>query len=143
MPLGVKVPLALKRVAELAKRYPNVNVVLDHIGFPHPEQLPETFGLTPDHLALAGHKNVYYKYTTLLIEQVREAQVDLESFMRHMVGVYGADHMVWGTDVGNSEGDLLEYIKLALDSTKGLPLAQRKHIFYDTAAKVFVPGGRR
>jgi L-fuconolactonase len=142
MPIGDKVPMAMQRVGQLAKRYPNVNIVLDHIGFPHPEQLPDTFGLTPEHLGLAGHANVYYKYTTLLIEQLRAARVDLENFMHHMVGVYGADHIVWGTDVGNSEVDLTEYIKHALDSTASLKLAQRKSIFYDTAAKVFVPGGR-
>jgi predicted TIM-barrel fold metal-dependent hydrolase len=142
MPIGDRVPMAMKRVSELAKRFPNVNVVLDHIGFPQPEQLPDTFGLTPEHLALAGHKNVYYKYTTSLIERVRETKVDLKDFMHHMVGVYGADHMVWGTDVGNSEGDLMEYIKLALESTEGLTLAQRRDIFYDTAAKIFVHGGR-
>jgi predicted TIM-barrel fold metal-dependent hydrolase len=142
MPLGDKVPMAMKRVGELAARYPNVNIVLDHIGFPRPEAIPATFGLTPDHLALAARKNVYYKYTTLLIEQVQEAKVPIKDFMNHMVGVYGADHMVWGTDIGNSEVDLVEYIKHALDSTDGLELGQRKDIFYNTAKKVFVPGGR-
>jgi predicted TIM-barrel fold metal-dependent hydrolase len=142
MPLGAKVPAAMKRVGELAERFPNVNIVLDHIGFPHPETLPETFGLTPDHLALAKRKNVYYKYTTLLVEQVRDAKVSLNDFMHHMVGVYGADHMVWGSDIGNSEVDLVEYLKYALDSTEGLKPAQREDIFYNTAQRVFIPGGR-
>lgn len=142
MPLGDAVPQAMKRVGELAQRYPNVNIVLDHIGFPKPAEIPATFGLTPDHLALTQRKNVYYKYTTLLIEQLHEAKVDPTKFMHHMVSVYGADHMVWGTDIGNSEVDLVEYTKHALDSTEGLSLAQRKAIFYDTAMKVFVPGGR-
>jgi L-fuconolactonase len=142
MPLGDKVPVAMKRVGELAARFPNVNIVLDHIGFPHPETLPATFGLTPDHLALAKRKNVYYKYTTLLVEQVRDAKVSLKDFMSHMVSVYGADHMVWGSDMGNSEVDLNEYVRYALESTDGLTLSQRKDIFYNTARKVFIPGGR-
>jgi predicted TIM-barrel fold metal-dependent hydrolase len=142
MPLGDQVPLAMKRVGELAARYRNVNIVLDHIGFPQPKAIPATFGLTPHHLALAQRKNVYYKYTTLLIEQVQEAKVSLQGFMSHMVSVYGADHMVWGSDIGNSEVDLTAYIQHALDSTEGLKLAQRKDIFYNTARKVFVPGGR-
>ena len=142
MPLGNAIPQAMKRVSELAQRYPNVNIVLDHIGFPKPAEIPGTFGLTPDHLALARRKNVYYKYTTFLIEQVHEAKVDLTKFMHHMVGVYGADRMVWGTDIGNSEVDPAEYTRHALDSTDGLSLAQKKAIFYDTAMKVFVPGGR-
>jgi L-fuconolactonase len=142
MPLGKAVPQAMQRVSELAQRYPNVNIVLDHIGFPTPAEIPATFGLTPHHLALAQRKNVYYKYTTFLIEQIHEAKVDLTKFMHHMVGVYGADHMVWGTDIGNSEVDAVEYTRHALDSTDGLSLAQKKAIFYDTAMKVFVPGGR-
>lgn len=142
MPLGDKVPLAMKRVGELAARYPNVNIVLDHIGFPRPEALPATFGLTPEHLALTQRKNVYYKYTTFLIEQLEETKVSLKDFMTHVVGVYGSDHMVWGTDIGNSEVDVKDYVKRALDSTEGLKLAQRKDIFYNTAKKLFVPGGR-
>ena len=142
MPLGDKVPVAMKRVGELAERFPNVNIVLDHIGFPHPETLPATMGLTPDHLALAKRKNVYYKYTTLLIEQVRDAKVSLKDFVSHMVGVYGADHMVWGSDIGNSEVDLVEYVKIAVESTGGLKPGERKDLFYNTARKVFIPGGR-
>ena len=80
--------------------------------------------------------------TPLLIEQVRDAKVSLKDFMTHMAGVYGADHMVWGLDMGNSEVDLNEYVKYALESTDGLKLSQRKEIFYDTAQKVFIPGGR-
>ena len=59
-----------------------------------------------------------------------------------MVGVYGANHFVWGTDIGNSEVNDVEYVKHALDSADGLKLEQKKDIFYNTAKKVFVPGGR-
>jgi predicted TIM-barrel fold metal-dependent hydrolase len=142
MPLGDQIPQGMKRIGELAARYANVNIVLDHIGFPHPELLPATFGLTPDHMALAERKNVYYKYTTVLVEQIEQAKLDLKAFMHHMVGVYGADHMVWGSDVGNSSGDMIEHIRHALDSTEGLTPAQRKNIFYNTAKKVFIAGGR-
>jgi L-fuconolactonase len=142
MPLGTQVPQGLKRVAELAGRYPNAKIVLDHIGFPRPQELPKTFGLTPEHLALAAHKNVYYKYTTFLMEMIEEAKVPLKDFLHHMVSVYGADHFVWGTDIGNSEVNDVEYVKHALDSAEGLKLAQKKAIFYDTAKAVFIPGGR-
>jgi L-fuconolactonase len=142
MPLGVQMAPAMKRVGELAARYPNVKIVLDHIGFPDPAKIPGTFGLTPEHLALASHKNVYYKYTTLLIEQLLEAKVSLKGFLHHMVGVYGADHLVWGSDIGNSEVPLPEFVTHALDSADGLTLDQKKAVFYDTAQAVFIPGGR-
>ena len=149
MPLGPQIPLALKKVAEFADRYPNVKIVMDHIGFPHPENLPQTFGLTPEHTALAAHKNIYYKYTSFLISEMEvgakaagKPMVELKSFLHHMVGVFGADHLVWGSDYGNVEVDDVEYVKRALASADGLKSKDKEAIFYDTAKSVFVAGGR-
>jgi L-fuconolactonase len=141
MPGSEKASLAMTLIAKFADRYPNVNIVLDHIGFPRAE-ISATFGLSPEHLALAAHKNVYYKYTTLLIERMQAAAVPANDFLHYVVGVYGADHLVWGSDVGNSEGDFLTFVHHALESASGLPLAQQQAIFYDTAKSVFIPGGR-
>ena len=141
MPIGGSAPAAMKRVAELAVKYPNVNIVLDHIGFPKPEDSP-THGLSPEHYALARHKNVYYKYTTLLIEQLHAANVPLRPFLAHMVKTFGADQMVWGSDVGNTPHSMFGWVQYALDSAEGLPLKDQKALFHDTAERIFVPGGR-
>lgn len=149
MPLGTEIPQALKQVAEFADRYPNVKIVMDHIGFPRPEILPRTFGLTPEHVALAAHKNVYYKFTSFLITEMEagaqaagKPMVDLKPFLHHMVGVFGADHFVWGSDYGNVEGDDLGLVKRALEAAGGMNLGQKQDFFYNTAKSVFVPGGR-
>jgi L-fuconolactonase len=142
MPIGGNMPPTMKVIAAHAARYPNVNIVLDHVGFPKPADVPATFGLSPEHIALKQHKNVYYKYTTLLIEQLQEAKVPTKDFLHYAVGVYGADQFVWGSDVGNTEGKLIDFVKHALDSADGLTLVQKKAIFYNTAKRIFVPGGR-
>ncbi len=103
MPIGGDTPGAMAKVAEHAVRYPNVNILLDHIGFPRAELGPN-FGLSPQHRALAQHKNVHYKYTTLLIEQLHAAHVPFGPFLEHMVQTFGADQMTWGSDVGNTPG---------------------------------------
>ena len=141
MPGSEKAPMAMKLIAEFADRYPNVNIVVDHIGLPRAE-ISDTFGLSPEHLALAEHSNVYYKYTTLLIEHLHAAAVPAEDFLQYAVEVYGADHMVWGSDVGNSEGDFLTFVGHALESASGLSLGQQQAIFHDTAKAVFIPGGK-
>jgi len=149
MPLGTEIPQALRKVAEFADRYSNVRIVMDHIGFPRPESLPQTFGLTPEHSALAAHKNVYYKFTSFLITEMEagaksagKPMVELKQFLHHMVEVFGADHFVWGTDYGNVEGDDIGLVKRALAAAEGLNLEQKQDFFYNTAKKVFVPGGR-
>ncbi|MEI9852748.1 MAG: amidohydrolase family protein [Sphingomonas sp.] len=131
----------MQRVAELAVRYPNVIIVLDHMGFPNPVLNP-TYGFTPEHLALIQHKNVYFKYTTLLIEQLQGGKVPLDAFLDYSVRTFGANRMVWGSDIGNSEGTMADFVHHALESAKGLTLKQQKAIFYDTAERIFVPGGR-
>lgn len=141
MPGSEKAAMAMSLIAQFSDRYSNVKIVLDHIGFPKAEK-SDTFGLSPEHLALAAHKNVYYKYTTLLIERLQEASLPADEFLEYVVGVYGADQMVWGSDVGNSEGDFLTFVHHALESASGLSQSQQQAIFHDTAQTVFIPGGR-
>lgn len=142
MPLGGAPGAALPRVGELARRFPNVAVVLDHIGFPTYSRRPETFGFTPEHLALAEIDNINYKYTTFLIEMLLSDETPLGDFCEFCVATFGADHMIWGSDIGNSEVDELEFVQHALDSAAGLSPADRSALFYDTAARLFIPGGR-
>jgi predicted TIM-barrel fold metal-dependent hydrolase len=149
MPLGNNIPASLKKIAEHADRYPNVKIAMDHIGFPRPENLPQTFGLSPEHIALAAHKNVYYKFTSFLISEMEEGaknakkpMVELKPFLQHMVSVFGADHLCWGSDHGNVEVDDVAYVKRAVDAADGLPAKDKSAFFYDTAKAVFVPGGR-
>ena len=149
MPLGNNVPAALKLVAEHAARYPNVKIAMDHIGFPRPENLPQTFGLSPEHIALAQHKNVYYKATSFMVSEMeagattaKKPMVELKPFLEHMVSVFGADHLCWGSDYGNVEVDDALYVKRMVDAADGLSAKDKSAFFYDTAKSVFVPGGR-
>jgi predicted TIM-barrel fold metal-dependent hydrolase len=142
MPIGGNIANVMATVAQFARKYPRVNIVLDHIGFPRPAELPATQGLTPQHVALASLPNVYYKYTTLLIEQFQHQNVDLRKFVEYMVKTFSADKMVWGSDVGNTPGSMFGWVQYALDSAAGLSEAQQKALFFDTADRVFIPGGR-
>jgi L-fuconolactonase len=148
MPLGNTSP-ALVEIARFADRYPNVKIAMDHIGFPRPENLPATFGLTPEHMALAAHKNVYYKVTSFLVSEMEagaktanKPMVELKPFIEHMVGAFGADHLCWGSDYGNVEVDDALYVQRMRDAAAGLSAKDRSAFFYDTGKAVFVPGGR-
>ncbi len=148
MPLGGDGKV-LTQVAKFADKYPNVKIAMDHIGFPRPEVLPETFGLTPEHYALAKHRNVYYKLTNFLVSEMEagaksanKPMVALKPFVEHMVKTFGADHLMWGSDYGNVEVDDLQYTKNMIAAASGLSAKERSAFFYDTAVGVFVPGGR-
>ncbi len=148
MPLGGD-DRVLTQVARFADKYPNVKIAMDHVGFPRPEVLPETFGLTPGHYALAKHRNVYYKLTNFLVSEMEanaknagKPMVALKPFVEHMVQTFGADHLMWGSDYGNVEVDDVQYTKNMIAAASGLSARERSAFFYDTARAVFVPGGR-
>jgi L-fuconolactonase len=142
MPIGGDTAAAMGKVAEHAARYPNVNILLDHIGFPRPEALPDTMGLTPQHLALRAHDNVYYKFTTLLIEQLHASHTPERPFLEHMVNTFGANKMTWGSDVGNTPGSMFSWVQYALDAASGLSETDLRNLFWNTAEALHVPGGR-
>jgi L-fuconolactonase len=149
MILGNNTGPALRKVAEHAAKYPNVKIALDHIAFPHPERLTETFGLLPEHVELARHRNVYYKFTNFLVSEMEgyakaaeKPFVDLKPFIEHMVKVFGADHLCWGSDYGNVEVDDVAYTRRFTDACAGLSAKDRAAFYADTARALFVPGGR-
>jgi predicted TIM-barrel fold metal-dependent hydrolase len=132
----------LSRVGELAARYPNAAVILDHMGFPRPQAGAENFGFFPAHLELAKLPNVYYKYTNLLIGQLKEGSVPLAPFVEFSANTFGADKMIWGSDYGNTPGRMVDLVYEALESAERLSLVQQKAMFFNTADRIHVPGGR-
>jgi len=145
MLVGGDLNRTMGKVGEFAKRYPNMRIVLDHLGYPDPKTSPETFGLTPNHLAVVGQKNLYWKLTSFhLTTRIDTAKADLKGFIDYVAKLYGPDHMVWGSDIGNTPGTLDQHFALlqrTLDATAHMSNTDRRAFFYDTATKVFVPGG--
>ncbi len=139
-PLAVS-PSSLNKLAALAGAYPNVDLVLDHIGWPDALGGPN-FGLLPEHAALAAHKNAYYKFTTMNLNALDGNKISTSAFLRHAVDTFGADHILWGSDVGNSPGPYDVMVNRVVESTAKLTLAERRQVLRDTGRKVFVRGGR-
>lgn len=134
-------PDALVNIATLADKFPKVNIVLDHVAFPAMEGAP-SYGLSPGHLALQQHKNIYYKFTTLNLDRLKEAKLPAVDFLRHAVDVYSADHMLWGSDVGNSTEPYAEMVDQVIAATAKLSMDEKRQLLHDTGRKLFVRGGR-
>jgi L-fuconolactonase len=129
-------PAAMRRIGELAARFPRLNIVLDHFGFPVAERTA-TFGFSPEHLALADHRNVHHKYSTFLLEVLRRGGVPDRDFLYFAVATYGADRVLWGSDFGNTPGEFGAFVRRALDSAVDLAPVQQRAIFYENGMNLF------
>jgi L-fuconolactonase len=129
-------PEALRRIAALAQRYPNVHIVLDHIGWPL-GNADANYGILPEHVALAHHRNVYFKLTSINLDQLDSAGIDTAQFVRRAVDTFGADHMMWGSDYGNTRGQFPEMVSRAVAATSLLSPTERRQLLHDTGARIF------
>jgi L-fuconolactonase len=127
-------------IIKLAKAYPNVRLVLDHALYPKVAGAPD-YGINAAYATMAAQKNVYYKFTIINLDYLREAQLSAPDFVRKLVDVYGADHVLWGSDLGNSGGTYHDIVGRIVASTSKLSDAQKRRVLHDTGKGVFVRGG--
>ncbi|WP_080406989.1 amidohydrolase family protein [Burkholderia ubonensis] len=130
---------AMRRVLKLARRYPNVRVVLDHCGWPSLSAAPD-YGITGVYRQLAAQKNIYLKVTTVNFNALHTHGISASAFMRHAVDTFGADRIMWGSDLGNTSLPYPKMVDEAIAATASLSETERKQVLRDTGHAVF--GGR-
>lgn len=135
-------PLAIAELLKLAPRFPQTRLVLDHVAWPDAQGAPD-FGIDEPHRELAAHKNVYYKFSTINIDLLAAAQVPATDMLRHVVDTYGADHVLWGSDIGNSAGTYAEMVRKIVASAAKLTTGEQQQVLHDTGHAVYVRGGLR
>lgn len=102
VPLNVMAAGKLPLLAELARRNPNTQVVIDHVGLAQPFEPPappEPFADLPNVLALAEYDNVAIKISgagTLSHQPFPYA--DIWEPLGRVFAAYGLERCLWGTD---------------------------------------------
>mgnify|MGYP000865951332 CR=1 FL=1 len=129
-------------IIELARKYPAIRIVLDHLLEPEMEE-GEHFGLDERYQTLSGEKNIFLKFTSINLDICREENIPAASVLRRAVDMFGADHLMWGPDTGTSSGTYREMVQRFLDSAMLLTPQEKRAVFHDTGKRVFVRGGIR
>ena len=123
---------ALQRVAENARRFPNAQVVLDHVGWARPGD-----DLHALHAAIGEHGNVSLKLTTINLERIELEGGNASEYVRQVVSLFGAHRVMWGSDFGRTAlpyGAMVDRLRTAMS---GLSPAEKRSLMHDTGAHVF------
>lgn len=102
VPVNVMCSTRLGLFGELARRHPNTQMVIDHLGIPQPPEPPapaEPWADLPEVLALAALDNVVIKISgagTLSHEPFPYS--DIWEPLRQIFDAFGLDRCLWGTD---------------------------------------------
>jgi L-fuconolactonase len=98
--VALLIPGALQVVDDIARRYPGLRIMVDHLGVSRGASGPSAFDHLPQLLALATNPNVYVKAAG-----VGDYALDpypfrsLDVTLHRIVDAFGPERIIWGSDL--------------------------------------------
>ncbi len=125
-------PFALPIVDGLARRFPKVRIVIDHLARADISDGAPYLAAEPL-FALAKHPNVYLKVTPRTFDLATRDKATPETFFPHLVGVFGSNRIAFGSNYPSSDGSLEENVGRARACLACLSPEDRHNILAGTA----------
>ncbi|HUO22343.1 MAG TPA: amidohydrolase family protein [Caulobacteraceae bacterium] len=129
-------PIGLPQVTALAKRFSNVNIILDHLARPDPTDGPP-YANAQSLWDLAPIENIYLKLTPRIMGDSKKGAATPETFFPKVVETFGAKRLAWGSNFPTSPGTLSEILATAKDRLASVSEADRAWIFAKTAQSLY------
>lgn len=129
-------PIGLPQVTALAKRFPDVAIILDHLGRPEVAD-GAPYAAANSLFELAPLQNIYLKLTPRIFGDVKKEKASAETFFPRVVEAFGAKRMAWGSNYPTSPGTLAEILATAQAGLASLSGEDREWIFGKTAQKLY------
>jgi L-fuconolactonase len=129
-------PIGLPQVSMLARKYPSVNIILDHLGRPDVLDGPP-YRNAASLFALADQPNIHLKLTPRIFDDVKRDKASAETFFPRVVEAFGAQRMAWGSNFPTSPGTLTQILATAQAGLACLSAEERTWIFGKTAQHLY------
>jgi L-fuconolactonase len=128
--------VGMPQVRRLAERFPDVNIILDHLGRPDISDGPP-YAAAATMFSLADLPNIYLKLTPRTFHDVREGKASAGTFFPRLAEAFGARRLAWGSNYPASSGTLKEILETAQDALACLNESDRSWIFARTAQQLY------
>ncbi|HEX4266558.1 MAG TPA: amidohydrolase family protein [Steroidobacteraceae bacterium] len=126
----------LAQVAGLAKRFPKVRIVLDHLGRPDVSDGPP-YRKASSLFGLAPFENIFLKLTPRIMADAQRGQASADTFFPRLVSVFGSDRLAWGSNFPASEGKLAENLAKARMGLASLSAEDQTWVLGKTARRLY------
>jgi predicted TIM-barrel fold metal-dependent hydrolase len=127
---------SLRALAAVTREFPGTPVVLDHIASVETDRAapyPGADGL----LALADLPQVLVKVTTLNFARIIAAGIKPSVVVEWLVSRFGAERVLWGSDVTQTPGAYADMVRIARESVSGLSDRDAALVLGGTAASLY------
>jgi predicted TIM-barrel fold metal-dependent hydrolase len=129
-------PIGLPQVTALAKRFPSVPIILDHLGRPDITDGPP-YRAAQSLFELASLPSIHLKLTPRIMSDSTKGAATPETFFPELVAAFGAKRLAWGSNFPTSPGTLAEIKATARERLAALSEQDREWIFAKTAQALY------
>ncbi len=129
-------PVGLAAVTALATRFPDVPIILDHLGRPDVTDGPP-YAQAAGLFELAAIPSIYLKLTPRIMGDCVRGDATPGTLFPRLIEAFGAKRMAWGSNYPTSPGTLAEIRATAEDRLACLSAADREWIFGRTAQTLY------
>ena len=127
---------AVPQAARMARRFPDVHIILDHCARPELADGPP-YNAAASLFDLASCANIHLKLTPRIFVESRRGKATPETFFPRLVSGFGASRLAWGSNYPSSEGALPQLLATAQESLACLARGDRDWIFARTAQALY------
>jgi L-fuconolactonase len=127
----------LEAIPALLEEFPRVNLVIDHASNLAAEGGDPDHGVDAALAALARFERVYQKFTAINFGKMQTQGLPLAPVVTRVVKEFGADRVMWGSDVAQSPGTYAELLAMAAASAAELSANDQRQVLHDTGASLY------
>ena len=129
------------QVAEIARRFPQMKLLIDHMGYPDLKEGEQAFAQIVE---LARFENIHVKISDVKGRSEQNFPfVDIHPFIRQLVDAFGAERSLWGTGYAGHHRtkhnwlSLADELRLVREGFSFLSADQCEWVLGGTAARVW------
>jgi predicted TIM-barrel fold metal-dependent hydrolase len=126
----------LHMLRNILERYPNITFIVDHLAGAKPDDGPP-FAKAQPFLDLAQYPHLYMKFTTRNITDAGEGKSTVEEWFGKLIELFGADHIMWGSNYPSAPGPIKPMVDLARKELSVLPEEHQRWLLAETARNVY------
>src|SRR5262249_600622 len=137
----------------IARRFRDIPILIDHVGVPH-ASTPETryaasqginyvvppppgFGIAESVAQFGDLGHVHFKVTDINFDRLEDGHSGSAAFVRALADRFGAERLLWGSDVGQSPAPYHEKLQRLRASTGMLSGEERAQFVGGTAHRLY------
>jgi predicted TIM-barrel fold metal-dependent hydrolase len=151
-----QLPYTLPLLRDIARQYPQLPILVDHLGTPYGRTKvelawakeagiaetalppPPDFGIAETIGIFDDTPNVHFKLTEVNLDNLHDTGGSPVQLVRRLADRFGAERLIWGSDVGQSlRWSFAEKAAMAREAGSLLSPAERRQFLHDNAARLY------